>query len=335
MQTRIPFSKKIGALIYEVRILLWETWRPYNKDSSPGWVYVRNRKEKLISSKESLGVKCDWDLTSRLHINLIFPLLGKRLFRKAFNDFPIKFSTPGFKKSLQSKISFIIGHRGDQRLPLLLTVLKSIAAQQGCEIECVVVEQDSQERIKEFLPDWVTYVHSPQSKENMPYSRSGAFNVGAEFAKSDFFIFHDNDILVPEVYAREMWNSYQAGFEVVNLKRFIFFLDEKATQKVCVTKNFDEIPDIQYIMQNSEAGGSVGISADAFNKIGGFDERFIGWGGEDNELWQRAKTRKVNPFGFLPMIHLWHSPQPDKRSAQKRRIRKIQIHSRPICRTKN
>ena len=218
--------------------------------SITGWVYVRNRKEKLISSKESLGVKCDWDLTSRLHINLIFPLLGKRLFRKAFNDFPIKFSTPGFKKSLQSKISFIIGHRGDQRLPLLLTVLKSIAAQQGCEIECVVVEQDSQERIKEFLPDWVTYVHSPQSKENMPYSRSGAFNVGAEFAKSDFFIFHDNDILVPEVYAREMWNSYQAGFEVVNLKRFIFFLDEKATQKVCVTKNFDEIPDIQYILKS-------------------------------------------------------------------------------------
>jgi hypothetical protein len=56
------------------------------------------------------------------------------------------------------------------------------------------------------------------------------------------------------------------------------------------------------------------ISRATFLDIGGFDEDFVGWGGEDNEIWDRIMTRKIYPFGHLPMIHLWHAPQPGKRA---------------------
>ena len=72
----------------------------------------------------------------------------------------------------------------------------------------------------------------------------------------------------------------------------------------------DEAPEA--IVQNLEAGGSVAITPEAYNRIGGMDESFIGWGGEDNEFWERAQTCKVWPYGYLPLVHLWHHSQPDK-----------------------
>ena len=66
------------------------------------------------------------------------------------------------------------------------------------------------------------------------------------------------------------------------------------------------------VVQNLEAGGSLAITRETFYAVGGFDESFVGWGGEDNEFWERAQTRKVWSFGYMPIVHLWHEPQPGK-----------------------
>ena len=69
-------------------------------------------------------------------------------------------------------------------------------------------------------------------------------------------------------------------------------------------------------MQNLEGGGSVGIDREAFFSLGGFDEAFVGWGGEDNELWERASAlRRTWRWGYLPIVHLYHEAQPGKSSA--------------------
>jgi hypothetical protein len=47
------------------------------------------------------------------------------------------------------------------------------------------------------------------------------------------------------------------------------------------------------------------------------DEDFMGWGGEDVEFWGRVCTRRVWNYGFLPILHLWHAPQPGKLPAKK------------------
>jgi hypothetical protein len=59
----------------------------------------------------------------------------------------------------------------------------------------------------------------------------------------------------------------------------------------------------------------VATTREAFEGIGGMDESFIGWGGEDNEFWERAQTCRVWAYGCLPMVHLWHNRQSDKSSA--------------------
>jgi hypothetical protein len=102
------------------------------------------------------------------------------------------------------------------------------------------------------------------------------------------------------------------GFDFVNLKRFIYYLSESATKRVLSKGRLDESLTIESIMQNAKGGGSIGASRKSYFNIGGFDERFVGWGGEDNEFWERAQTTKVWQFGFLPLIHLWHGPQTEK-----------------------
>jgi GT2 family glycosyltransferase len=107
----------------------------------------------------------------------------------------------------------------------------------------------------------------------------------------------------------------RGGFDVVTLKRFIFYLDASSSQYVfdqgC--KGLKRV-EVETVLANALGGGSVAIAKDAYKSIGGFDEEFNGWGGEDNEFWDRCLTRKVYDYAYLPVVHLWHEAQPGKRT---------------------
>ena len=146
----------------------------------------------------------------------------------------------------------------------------------------------------------------------MPYCRSWALNVGARVAEGKVLVLHDNDMLVPEGYAAELWSRYTDGYEAVNLKRFIFYLAERHSRDVATALQLGIVQPPDAVVQNLEAGGSVAMARDAFFSIGGYDESFVGWGGEDNEFWERAQTSRVWPYAYLPIVHLWHPAQPWK-----------------------
>ena len=272
---------------------------------------ICNRAESLIAAPDGSGYRCDWRWTSDLHAPTVIPALGQWLMRRALRDHPIQRS-PKLAATLDvPEISFIIGHRGTARLSLLLATIESIAAQVGARVECIVVEQDSDPKIRDQIPGWVRYIHTPPSYD-MPYCRSWAFNVGANLAKGRVLVLHDNDLLVPTDYAAKIVQRTAEQYEVVNLKRFIFYLSERQTQDYL--RGDSEISGVapEAVMQNAEAGGSIGITRDAYDRIGGMDESFIGWGGEDNEFWERAQTCHVWPYASLPIVHLWHAAQPRK-----------------------
>jgi GT2 family glycosyltransferase len=223
------------------------------------------------------------------------------------------------------EVSFVIGHRGLERLPLLSAVLASIAAQVDARVECLVVEQSESPVVRDRLPDWVRYLHTP-APAGMPYSRSWAFNVGARAAKAPVLAFHDNDMIVPQRYAAELATIHRRGSEVMNLKRFVFYLDDAATERVLAGGAISGAP--AKVIQNLEGGGSVGVDRDAFFDLGGFDESFVGWGGEDNEFWERAAVRAVWPWGYLPLVHLHHAEQPEKKRRDRRTAALLDERSR-------
>lgn len=321
----MPFNKLRRRLaIYSGRtrersgVLLLD-WRRYMKATeSPGgdWVGLCNRYERLLPAPDGRGVLCDWPWSSELHAPKLFPGLGRRLMLRAFSDYPIALQDGPAPSSMSEppQVSFIIGHRGTARLPHLLLTLQSIAAQCDVRFECIVVEQSLTPEVKSALPSWVRYIHTPLPYADMPYCRSWTFNVGAKAARGGLLVLHDNDMLIPRAYAAQLLAAAGKGYEVINLKRFVFYLKKQHSLRVFSQgASLNEEPP-ETIVQNLEGGGSVAIDRDAYFAIGGFDEQFIGWGGEDNEFWERAKTRAVWPYAYLPIVHLWHEAQPGKRA---------------------
>ena len=103
--------------------------------------------------------------------------------KRALADHPIRRLPQPELVSEQPDVSFIIGHRGRERLPHLLATLESIAGQEGTSVECLVVEQDVQAHLLGHLPAWVRYLHTPPPTPNLPYCRAWAFNVGVRQAR--------------------------------------------------------------------------------------------------------------------------------------------------------
>lgn len=292
--------------------IYFRAWRAGGK----GWLLVRNRAERLEGAPDASGQRCLWQWTSDLHAPKHVPALGRWLMRRALAEHPIGLAdAPQAAPGEPPQLSFLIGHRGMVRLPHLLMTLRSIAAQRGAAVECIVIEQDAVSQLRPHLPAWVRLVHTPPPAADMLYCRSWTFNIGAQHARANVLVLHDNDMPVPVDYAAWILARIAQGYEVVNPKRFVFYLSEAHTQAVFAQGAgwLHAAPDA--IVQNLEAGGSVAITQQAFEAIGGLDESFIGWGGEDNEFWERAQTRRVWPWAGLPLVHLWHAAQAGKRDA--------------------
>jgi len=301
------------------------------------WIHMRNRAEEI--KFDGRGIECTLKYMSELHIANVFPKTGTRLMQEALAQWPVSFADaprlegsfpaaqspghpephraagqPGNRATPNPDVTFVIGHRGSSRLPHLQLTLRSIGAQQEVAIECVVVEQAPEPEIRSALPPWVRYVHQP-AQEGEPYRRAATFNEGVRRARGRLLVLHDNDLLVPERYAAEIVARAAESWEAMDLKRFVFYLAPRDSERVLSSGRLtlDERSDT--VIQNVR-GGSIAITREAYDGIGGFDESFVGWGGEDLEFWERAETRRATRFGYLPMIHLWHAAQPEKLQVQ-------------------
>jgi len=287
------------------------------------YLRIRNRFEKLGLGPRSNSYVCLWPYTSRLKATEVWPIIGKLLLMRIIRDNIFSYED---ERNDQDRIvlSVIIGHRGEERLDLLLSTLRSLAAQKQVALECIVVEQDSKPTVVTRLPNWVNYVFQEVAPE-FQYNRASAFNLGARLAKGSILLLHDNDMIVAEDYCKEIVELVREGYEALNTKRYIFYLNKQDSQRV--TQSTKELKDVTpiYIVQNLEAGGSMAITRKAYFRIGGMDEDFIGWGGEDNEFWQRCSTLRRWIWGFSPVIHLWHKSQPLKDCKENRNITRARM----------
>ena len=291
---------RLGAIVYD--------WPRVLRHILGDWTKIRNRNESITS--DGRGVACHWTYSSSLHIATVYATASRLLLRRALHDWPVLLSDDPRLDDGRADVSFLIGHRGLERLPNLLATLRSIAGQRGVRWECIVVEQSHSPQIREALPPWVRHVHTKVA-ENADYNRAAAFNAAAEHARGDLLILQDNDILVPADYAAEAAARVREGWHFVDLKRFVFYVGEPETARVQNGLPIDATTPVT-IVQNLK-GGTVAVTREAYAAVGGLDEGFVGWGGEDLEFWERARAHGgVYEYGYLPLIHLWHAPQRGK-----------------------
>ena len=196
---RPTWRERLGVWLKDRLSYEWHLRRP-----APAQLGIANRRERLEPAPDGWGQACRWRYTSRLHAPAVQPELGRRLLRRCLAAAPIRRqAAPGWAGG-PPELSVRIGHRGTERLPLLLATLESLAAQEDVRLECLVIEQDSEPRIADRLPGWVHHIHGPLPDPSAPYNRSQTFHLGARAARAPVLLLHDNDMLVPSGYARRL-----------------------------------------------------------------------------------------------------------------------------------
>jgi hypothetical protein len=207
------------------------------------------------------------------------------------------------------KFTYAIGwrHHRDREgnLARVLGWLKSFP-----DLDVLVVEQDNMRRFRP--PPGVRHVFAHSTG---PYNRSWGFNMAYRESSSPYLIFGDSDIIMR---GHEFLSALEAAESLDVLSPYSSVLDLERGE---VDLELDDLAKIARPGRGEGdnqrvnlCGGVVVFSREAFERVGGWDEDFVGWGGEDDMM-----TFKVEAAGLrsasMPYrsYHLWHhrsSPDP-------------------------
>jgi len=280
------------------------------------WLDLCNRNEKLRHDAVSGGRICAWQHSSRLTVARIHPPVAKRLLAHVLAEWPLQFNQQA--RSVASgapKVSILIPMGGSGRLPQFDLALQSARAQSLEALEIIVVEQSAQPILAERLPVDVRYVHQP-SIAGAGFNKSSALNAAARAARGEFLIILDADYLLPTGFASECARVL-AMAEAVRPARWIFYLDEASTASLSTTQDWRVVEGIEHVVSNNPT--PLALRRSTYWDIGGHDESYVGWGGEDTEFLDRLRTRSISEGGWMPVLHAWHAPAAKKASGDRNR----------------
>ncbi len=200
----------------------------------------------------------------------------------------------------------------DHRLNNLLTVL--VWLRRIPELVVILVEQDSTPTLNtaELAPH-LAGVNYQFAYNPGPFNKSWGLNVGARMSNTGIVGFGDADVICGDVVA-----SVKACMErvnAVNCHRRCIDLTEPQSAQVHAG-NFDYVPTEaeangrdQQQEQVVFCGGNFFIRAQTLMELGLWDERFLGWGGEDDAMSFKLQRARVSAMEFdsRPAIHLHHA----------------------------
>ncbi|MFC0470708.1 galactosyltransferase-related protein [Halalkalibacter kiskunsagensis] len=156
--------------------------------------------------------------------------------------------------------------------------------------------------------------------KNDIFSRAEAVNNAAHKATKEIFVIADCDIFYDRNVLKKSIQQLDNFAWVVPYER-IHYLSKDCTEQIIQQKpEWPTVPlkgDIvkategQYISGYVYIGGVNIVPRKYFSYIGGFDERFRGWGGED-DAFNAAMNTLCGHYGRLDLdiYHLWHPPAP-------------------------
>lgn len=216
------------------------------------------------------------------------------------------------------KASYLITFRDREgtRLPLLRAVISRLSSMQ---LEIIIVEQDDAPHLdSEPLPPnaRVLFVYN-----DGPFNKSWGLNVAARRASHDVLVTADADMFMPgDVLARavavcgrhyDAVNPYSSLVDLTEGETRAFLAGDLDPEAVQRKRLEDRRPQGEHICF---CGGICVFRREAYFALGGMDERFLGWGGEDDAMslnLQRYTDRLAVQRDSVAW-HLWHPRAPDR-----------------------
>ncbi len=288
------------------------------------WLDLRNRDESLQIDDASSGRICRWADSSALSVARIFPSVGTRLLRHVLAEWPVRFhSSQKRRTSAKPLISILIPIGGAGRISQFELALAAARAQEGIEFEVIVVEQGADPQLRDRLPGDVRYLHQ-SACPGEAFNKSRALNGAASQACSELLVILDADYLLPVSFAQQAFDVTRS-VEGARPARMLFYLDEASSRELHPPAIGRSQLCVERVVANNPT--PLVVRRSTYWEIGGHDESYFGWGGEDTEFLDRLRTRRLSEGGWLPVLHVWHAPAPKKESGDRNR----ELHERTMA----
>lgn len=187
-------------------------------------------------------------------------------------------------------------------------VLASYSWQTKLPYEVIVVDYGSKEQFAKKISSYAShfgfnYIYV----ESNIWNKCHAYNIGIRQAEEDFIFCAEADIILDLQYFEKLpygkstftWTLFHS-------------LDKQQTKRVFLQRlpEFREGFNDYYLnskVKDVVAKANVCVSRKWLFKVRGFDERIIGWGGPDSDIYARAEADDLKMIEFqFPLLHLWH-----------------------------
>lgn len=246
-----------------------------------------------------------WDEESAIPDRVALYHHSREVYRK-LSSIDDRVYVKATEKSDVLSISYVIPCRDitGSRSSSIPTVVANIKAQRFPNIEIILMEQDTTARIPDELISPIKH-GLVKSAAHQQFNKAAAFNGGIFKTTNEQIVLHDADILVPGWYTRKIYKLLQEH-DSCHVGQQVLYLTHPSTKDVNINKALNNQKICDHVVDYFE-GGSLGIRKSVYNRIGGFDEKFVGYGVEDCEFYQRIKH--LTAFienRTVKMVHLWH-----------------------------
>lgn len=232
---------------------------------------------------------------------------SRQMFENIKNNANRIFVEPSAKSDVP-EVSYIIPFQVNDRSGSIRTVINCIKAQRFPAIQIIASEQDTQKRIGDLGP--VDHILVPPNSPGDQFNKSAAFNMGVKHARNKCCVLHDADMIVHDNYTNLIVDQLDRH-DSCHICSYVSYLDINSTNVLNSTGILDRNSVNSTHVINYFEGGSIGITREAYFKIGGFDEKFVGYGVEDCEFYERmSKCSNFREERSVTLIHLAHGRTP-------------------------
>jgi glycosyltransferase involved in cell wall biosynthesis len=217
----------------------------------------------------------------------------------------------------------------------LALVLASIAAQAGVDgrFEVIVSDDGSTDGTAALVHEFAARASFPVRFTSCPHDGfrlARARNAGARVTASDYLLFLDGDCILPHDhvaaylerrrpgrallgYCARLPQETSAGLDAAAIATTDLTALAPTSERRLLAKRFRKAwwhAALRHPSKPRLAGGNCGIWRRDFVAVNGCDERFVGWGQEDDDLGLRLRAAGVRLESILDRtwsLHVWHA----------------------------
>lgn len=211
-------------------------------------------------------------------------------------------------------------------------VLASIGAQRGVEpsrMEVVVTDDGSSDDTPDVVAKFarsVSFRVSLTTHAHEGFQLARCRNEGVVASTAPYLLFLDGDCLAPPTHVcehlrRRRQGGVMAGYccllsrrqtEQLTVAQVLAaeYLDLASANELSKLRRMDRKARWYEWLRHSTKpklfGGNVGISREHYLRVNGYDENFVGWGCEDDDLRLRLRAAGIRIHSILRWTHTYH-----------------------------